>query len=259
MGLKNSQFDHHCHVFQADLPMVADRRYTPTYDALPSDLCDLLLKHNLDGALLIQPSFLGTDNSFLLNTLSHQSDYPALTLQGVVVLNPLKEPDKRTLEYMDKIGVIGIRLNLIGCQKPFEYSTWKNLLGNIEEMGWHIELHCEPEALAEILPTLALNHSNIVVDHFGLVANIKNCPGLNTILKQPADRLWIKASAPYRLPFEGNDHEIQNHVSALNTVFSDHLGADRVLWGSDWPFTQFEQCTTYEEMLEFGTLGRHLI
>lgn len=41
-----------------------------------------------------------------------------------------------------------------------QWISWKELLASIEQMGWHIELHCEPDALAEILPTLALNHSN---------------------------------------------------------------------------------------------------
>ena len=50
--------------------MVAGRRYTPDYDASLDDYAALLVENHLGGGLLVQPSFLGSDNSFLLESLS---------------------------------------------------------------------------------------------------------------------------------------------------------------------------------------------
>ena len=61
--------DWHAHVFLRSLPMAADRRYTPRTDA-PLALLRRLLSHNrMAGAVLVQPSFLGTANEFLLSAL----------------------------------------------------------------------------------------------------------------------------------------------------------------------------------------------
>ena len=92
MGLSAGRYDGHCHVFRADLPMISGRRYTPEYHAEPETLCQLLSINELKGALLIQPSFLGSDNSYLLQTLSRYAEHQALVFKGVVVLDPLAIP-----------------------------------------------------------------------------------------------------------------------------------------------------------------------
>ena len=251
MELIHSCLDSHCHVFRADLPMTPQRRYTPKYNALPEQLGELLREHGLQGALLIQPSFLGTDNSYLLDTLSTYAQHETLSFKGVVVLDPTTIPDRQTLADMDDSGVIGIRLNLFGQASLFDYTIWKPLLTEAEVRGWHIELHCEASKLAHILPVLVRNHAKIVLDHLGLVTDIKNCTGLKTILDQPAERLWIKKSATYRLNFPGNELELKKHVSQLTRLYRDHIGEDRILWGSDWPFTQHEHIISYKEMVDF--------
>ena len=69
MGIFNGDFDGHAHVFQAGLPLEPDRRYTPDYTASLKVYLRLLQQNGLDGGLLVQPSFLGTDNAFLLSAL----------------------------------------------------------------------------------------------------------------------------------------------------------------------------------------------
>ena len=245
MGLEKGRFDGHAHVFRSDLPMVEGRRYTPDYDATPEELCVLLDQHGIDGALLVQPSFLGSDNSYLLETLS---SHPDRTFMGVIVLDPDQRPDPARLQDMAGMGVIGIRLNLLRRAETFLYDDWRPLLSATERLGWHIELHCEADHLRSILPALVANHGKVVVDHFGLVADIDNCSGLATILEQPRERLWIKASATYRIdPLAAVDAQT-SHAAKLRGIYADHLGTDRLVWGSDWPFTQFEDTATYEQV-----------
>ena len=248
MILFPSDFDNHCHVFRADLPMVEGRRYTPACDALPERLCQELGHHGLKGAVLIQPSFLGSDNSYLLNTLKANQVNTSLKFKGVVVLDPASPPDEKTLDRMMQLGVIGVRLNLFKQEKVFDYRHWKPLLSGVEDRGWHIELHSDPAALDAILPVLVRSHKRVVIDHLGLVSDTRTCVGLKTILRLPAERLWVKNSAPYRIKLQPAI-KAEHHFNKLVHIFSDHLGVDRLVWGSDWPFTQFENSITYRDMV----------
>ena len=250
MGQPQGRYDGHCHVFRADLPMVQNRRYTPEYDALPEHLCQLLQAHELDGAVLVQPSFLGTNNRYLLDTLAELENHSALHFKGVVVLDPDSPPDIREIERISSLGVIGLRLNLYKSPATFDHSKWRTLLHLAESQDWHIELHCEAGRLPTVLPHLTGNYSNIVVDHFGLVTSVNHCEGLATILQQPPDKLWIKTSAPYRLKQQLNSEgsSVTESINTLHQLFTDFVGAERVVWGSDWPFTQFEDQITYSDV-----------
>ncbi|MBX2880945.1 MAG: amidohydrolase family protein [Granulosicoccus sp.] len=230
--------------------MVENRRYTPKRDALPEHLCQLLVKHGLSGAVLIQPSFLGSDNSYLLDTLSKYQTATSLTFKGVVVLDPDTLTDTETLQQMSELGVIGVRLNLIKQDNNFNYSRWNTLLSAVEDREWHIELHCDPASLESILPVLVRNHKKVVIDHLGLVEDTRTCVGLKTILNLPAERLWVKNSAPYRIDLSQLTLNRANHFQELIRIYSDYLGEDRLVWGSDWPFTQFENSASYEDMVK---------
>jgi predicted TIM-barrel fold metal-dependent hydrolase len=45
------------------------RRYAPSYDAPLGDYLGQLLAHGFSHGVLVQPSFLGTDNRYLLSAL----------------------------------------------------------------------------------------------------------------------------------------------------------------------------------------------
>lgn len=253
MGEDQGRFDGHCHVFKAGLPMIPKRRYTPDYDALPENLCKLLQTHELDGALLIQPSFFGTDNHYLLNTLAElNGEQTHQVFRGVVVLDPAAPPSKEDITQLSAQGIIGVRLNLYKSTEPFDYETWRPLLERVEKQGWHIELHCEANRLQQVLPHLVRHHANVVIDHFGLVTSLDKCCGLETILQQPPEHLWIKLSASYRLGQQLLDNEDQSNgakIESLSRVFAEFVGEDRLVWGSDWPFTQFENQINYADVV----------
>ena len=251
MGETLGRYDGHCHVFRKDLPMVPNRRYTPGYHALPETLCQQLSAHKLDGALLVQPSFLGTDNQYLLQTIAHLRNQTDLVFRGVVVLDPDCPPTASEFESLNTQGVIGLRLNLYKDPQQFDYGKWRALLNLAENLEWHIELHCESGRLPQVLPTLVKNHNNIVIDHFGLVTSVNTCKGLAAILQQPPEKLWIKVSAPYRLKqhlHNENGTSFTESLESLYQIFSAFVGTERLVWGSDWPFTQFEEEVSYSQL-----------
>ena len=61
--------DAHTHVFVRGLPMAIDARYRPDYDASWETLLALAEKNGVGRAVILQPSFLGFDNSYLFETL----------------------------------------------------------------------------------------------------------------------------------------------------------------------------------------------
>lgn len=86
----------------------------------------------------------------------------------------------------------------------------------------------------------------MVVDHFGSPdpASGLTCPGFRCILSAfDTGRLWVKLSAPYRVG------------EAMAKTYAQHLphagGAGRLVWGSDWPWTQNEAGRSYGQCLRW--------
>ena len=255
IGVPAGRYDGHCHVFTADLPMAKERRYTPRYDAVPQSLCEHLRTFGLSGALLIQPSFLGSDNSYLLDCLERLGSESGLVFRGVIVLDRCSVWDWGRLRELGRKGIVGVRLNLFGNGGDFRYGDWRPQLAAIERLGWHIELHVESERLPAILPQLARHHSRIVIDHFGLIREIDANPGLQAILGLPIESTWIKASAAYRIYPEHERYDDVRWLAPLYRIYADRFGPDRIIWGSDWPFTQFEDRMNYARALNVLALS----
>ncbi|WP_347563254.1 amidohydrolase family protein [Variovorax paradoxus] len=70
--------------FVSNLPLAPQRRHAPDYDATPAEYLGLLDAHGISHALLVQPGFLGADNSFMLRALRACPD----RLRGVAVVHP---------------------------------------------------------------------------------------------------------------------------------------------------------------------------
>lgn len=56
--------DAHAHVFAHGLPLAPVVRHAPDYDATLDTYIAHLAEHGITHAVLVQPSFLGTDNTF---------------------------------------------------------------------------------------------------------------------------------------------------------------------------------------------------
>ena len=241
--------DWHAHVFLQSLPMKKNRRYAPAYDARLDDYIDLLIKNEMSGGLLIQPSFLGTDNSFLLSCLeSARKQQAPIWLNAVVVVPP--DVSDETLKGYDATGVVGVRLNLLRQDIPdFSDPLWKRFFERINALGWHIEVQLEGWRWPQAFDQLADHCERLVIDHFGLpdVHNPFGCVGFRKICSYQGGNLWVKTSAPYRV-YPSLDHH--GAAVACHDIYQellDSLGPTALLWGSDWPWTQFENELTYSD------------
>jgi len=228
--------DTHAHVFTQDMRMIEGRRYTPDYDATIADYLALLDDNGLSHGVLVQISFLGTDNSYLLKALRQEPG----RLRGIVVVEP--DTAAEELRVLDEVGVVGVRLNLIGLPNPPLASLkWQKHLHQLAELGWQVEVQVEAQRLPHLLPTLLGAGVRVVVDHFGRPDQALGIddPGFRYLLTLGNTRqVWVKLSGAYRNgPAARGNHIASSATPALLGEF----GAERLLWGSDWPHTCFEQ------------------
>ena len=238
--------DGHAHVFSKALDLTSARRYSPDYDATLAMYQRNLHAHGLSHGVLVQPSFLGTDNRYLLDALQQAPD----RLRGVVVVEP--GIGRAELQRMNELGVVGVRLNLMGKDLPdFSAPPWRALLGHIAELDWHVELHRQVADIAQLVRGLMPFGVKIVIDHLGRPdARLGvDQPGFQEMLELGrSGQLWMKVSGLYRL--EGSDPQNLAFAREALPLLLQRLGAHRLVWGSDWPHTQHEDRVTYLTVIE---------
>lgn len=229
-------WDTHAHVWRRPLALIPGARHKPGYDAPVEDYVAHLDRHGLAHGLLIQPSFLGYDNSQMLDAVARHPD----RLKAVVMLDPgTAEEEVAALEAR---GAKGVRYNLIGLPIPdFSVGPYPAFHRILAKRGWHVEVHRESRDLRTILDPLLAQDVRIAVDHFGRPAPAAPADdaGFGYLLTLGrTGRVWVKVSAAYRCGGDGA-------AGALMPRLLDHYDATRLLWGSDWPHTQHESIADY--------------
>jgi predicted TIM-barrel fold metal-dependent hydrolase len=235
-------FDTHAHVFTRGLRLAHERRYAPGYDATVDAYLSLLDAHGLAAGVLVQPSFLGTDNSYLLNALGKAPD----RLRGVAVIDPQTPGEE--LDRLAAAGVCGIRLNLVDRPvPPLGEPLWQRLAHGLAARGLHLEVQAQQRQWEELEPRLIRWPGAVVVDHLGLPASSSlSYPGSAALCRLlAAPHVWVKASAPYR--------SAPRAATAMVRSLLGAGGGERMLWGSDWPWTRHEEDRDYGTTLTWLT------
>ena len=223
--------DSHAHVFLRDLPMAAGRRHTPGYDATLTDYLALLDAHGISHAVLVQPSFLGTDNRFMLDAIRTQP----WRLRGVAVVAP--NIDEPALLELAAGGICGIRLNLVGQALPdLSQRDWQDLLAQVRALDWHVEVHRGAADLPAVGQAVLDAGCKLVVDHFGL-PDAAHDPGDWLAHAAQTGRAWVKLSAAYR-------SWPHSHAPGRASVSRAHAPADGASDDADraLPFPALAQC-----------------
>lgn len=265
--------DSHAHVFLRDMPLAATRRHAPEFDATLAAYLALLDCHGVTHGVLVQPSFLGTDNRFMLDAMRRHPQ----RLRSVVVLDPTT--NEAQLTALDTEGVVGVRLNLVGLPLPdLNSAEWQTFLCRLKALDWHLELHRGAADLPPLLDAALRTGCRIVVDHFGRpdASLAQRDPGFAQLLQRAeSGRIWVKLSAAYRnaqssrLPAAERTEALREADALAARSCAQQLlaafGPERLVWGSDWPHTQHQDLIDYGSSLELLTAWvpdaqqRHLI
>lgn len=236
--------DSHAHVFKPGLKLAAVRRYAPSYEANKEEFIRNFESKNLTAGMLIQPSFLGTDNSFMIEAIDA---YPT-KLYGVAVVEPTITFEE--LQDLSAHNIVGIRLNLYGVEPPDLLSAeYQKLLGYLKQLDWHVELHTDAINLKNFIEPILAADVKVVVDHWGkpTAHNPLEDEGFNYLLsKGGTKQVWVKVSGVYRLK-KGTDFDTCKQLASMMLPsLLDSFGPERLLWGSDWPHTNFEEFIAYD-------------
>ncbi|WP_251975694.1 amidohydrolase family protein [Salinicola avicenniae] len=231
--------DTHAHIFERGLPLAGSRRYSPDYDARVTQYLAHLDRCGLSHGVLVQPSFLGTDNHYMVEALRR---YPQ-RLRGTAVVE--RDIGAGELDALAEAGVVGIRLNLIG-KTPEDYRSapWQALFGELARRGWSVEVQRGIDDVASVITPILASGVAVVVDHFGLPKGAidPDEPAHRELLALVAhENLWVKLSATYRCA--ATPEQARVSIARLCEAYGH---GERLLWGSDWPHTRFEAQTDYE-------------
>lgn len=231
-------FDCHAHVYET-VTTIEGARYAPAAPAPLFKWLGHLRKHGLKGGVIVQVSFLGTDNSELCAALAKLN---LAHFAGVAVV-PL-DGSAATLRSLVASGVRGIRWNLVSGKHIPDLTSKpiKSFFAKLREHDLHLEIHFEGTRLAPILAPLTDHGVKIVVDHFGLPLEPKASfdPLIQTVTNlADVSSLYFKFSAHYRTPFD-----LVDHAYAL----FKKLNGGHIVWGSDWPHTQHESRTDFADV-----------
>jgi predicted TIM-barrel fold metal-dependent hydrolase len=236
--------DTHAHVFHRGLAFDAARRYTPNCDAPLEAYLRQLDENGIANAVLVQPSFLGTDNSYLLDSLKNAGG----RLRGIAVVDPTKQA--ADLAHLQAAGIVGIRLNLVGWPAPdLAAPAWSRFFADVAARGWQIEVQSSARQLVTLAPLLLQTGAHVVLDHYALPDAVLGVgdPAFDAILRLGGSpRLWVKLSAPYRNGVAG-----ERFARAAYPLLRQAIGLGQLLWGSDWPHTQFETTQDFRKNLTF--------
>jgi len=227
--------DTHAHIFRNGLELAPVRRYAPTYDATADDYLSVLDAHGVAYGVLLQPSFLGVNNEYMMEALRAHRD----RLRGIAVVDP--DIDPALLDQMDADGVVGVRLNLQGLPIPdFSAEPWPRFLAHVRRLDWQVEIHRESHDLPYLIEPLLAAGVTIVVDHFGRPHGDAGTADLGfryLLSKGSTRRIWVKLSGGYRNWPEAPDQTLPTSCARLLLAA---YGPERLIWGSDWPHTQNE-------------------
>ena len=232
--------DSHFHIFPAGQSRPG-ARYQPGYEASYEGWHEAAAAVGVTRGVVVQPSFLGTDNTRLCAELRKHAD----SLRGIAVVDPACSP--AGLRELAVAGVRGVRLNLSGASH--DLPAWRGATGTWDEMlrlGWHVEVLTDTGALPAVLAQLP-QEMTVVIDHMARPAAASHFDVTVRALQKRARRsaVHVKLSGAYRLggPEPG----------AVAQVLLHELGSASLLWGSDWPCTNHEQFADYPQL--WGALG----
>ena len=227
--------DSHQHIIgdPARYPMLPTRPYTPPQASL-AELQALHQALHIQRAVLVQPSFYGTDNSCLLDSLKTLG----AAGRGIVVIDD--ETTEFALDEMHKLGVRGVRVNQTGgTRDPAALKqVIESVAARIGHRGWHVQTFLPLTTIATLSQTFAHLPTPVVFDHFGgAKATGTAQSGFDALIALLRDgNCFTKLSRPYQ---ESKQASTYADMAPLAQALVE-ARADRLLWGSDWPHTNSE-------------------
>jgi predicted TIM-barrel fold metal-dependent hydrolase len=234
--------DCHAHIFGTGHPFAPDLVYTPHLSQCGTALQfgAVLAAHGFTHGLLVAAQPYMYDNTCLLQAIAASER----RFKGIALVRAgASEAELRALA---EGGIVGLRFNLSSFgTREFTEPGVDLLLAQATEFGWFLQIHCEHDELAAVMPQLRGLKLRIMIDHFGRPDPALGLaqPGFAALLELGRSGAHVvKLSGPFRSSREGYPyHDIDPYIAACLEAFTPA----RCVWGSDWPFVRVEERIDY--------------
>jgi L-fuconolactonase len=236
----------------------------PVFTAPVEEFLPMMTSAGIDRAVLIQPSLYGFDHSYLMHCLNAHPD----TFVGIALGNHHSATFVDELERMVHAAPIrGIRLApLISPERGWFEPNIEPLAAAAARLALTVNLLCTPRWLPAADEWIARHPElSIIIDHLGR-PDLTDAPpevACDDLLRLARhDNVHVKLTALPELSTTSYPHrDMWPWVRAAVDAF----GAERLLWGSDYPFTApggtyAESLTVLDEVLpDLSAADRYLI
>jgi predicted TIM-barrel fold metal-dependent hydrolase len=242
--------DAHVHVWTADTDAYP---LAPGYAAAqmkpPTFTAEELFAHSqpcgVERVVLIQMSFYGFDNRYMLDTIAR---YPE-AFRGVAVVDHTRAELADEMAWLQAGGVRGFRVyQLAGGSGPLDSTDYQSLCGLAGDMGMAVCPLIDPP----LLPALGraaeqFPKTTFVIDHLARIGAGKaidpaDVAALCALAKH--SNCLVKVSAFYALGEAVPPHD--DLIPLVRSVWQA-FGADRLMWATDCPYQV--QTEAYEDSL----------
>ncbi len=234
------RIDCHAHIYTLDMPLAPTAWHRPPADASIEAYQQVLAQAGIRYGVIAASSLHGDNCDY---TLAALKAWP--NLKATVIVSP--DVTDEALAVMADAGVVGIRLQWLGVRDTpcLEGADYRRLLSRIAKLGWHVELHDHGRRLAPAIAAVEAHGIPLVIDHFGRPLPDAEPPlaDIDAVLSAVGrGRTWVKLASDFRLA--------SFDLAAAATGALLGMGRlDRLMWGSDWPFANFEDRVDYDDVL----------
>ena len=240
--------DSHVHIWIHDraYPWAADDPDIPKDNACPDDLISLMERNGVGQAVLVQYIKYKWDNRYVARIMKA---YPSL-FAGVCRVDPEDPASPDLLSYWTEThGFLGVRLS----PEPDARGDWftgplmRPLFKRAADLHVPVIILTQPSRLPDLAAIIEkVPDVNVIIDHLAdcISARSDDLKTLLGLARYPNIFLklgHVPQSSAEAYPWK-DTHEI------MERVFRTY-GAQRIMWGSDWPFCLSR--TTYSQSIAY--------
>jgi len=241
--------DAHLHLWVKDpetYPWSPIGGYIPENAASLSQFQKVMEANKIDGAVLVQPTPYGWDNSYLLDCKNTAPE----KYKAVVLVDPSSKTACEELQQLEMKGADGIRINLhLRPLQDWDNNRFYELLDKCVSLKLPVCLQLTPDYLPFLKKLVAEFPTNFLIDHLGRPktgcqpedSHFKNLLALSTY-----NNVYVKLSG---MNYYSTESAPYNDTWKLLKTVIKFFRYDHCMWGSDYPFV--EEHWSYSENLNF--------
>ena len=243
--------DAHTHLFGPDQVRypLAPNTYKPTTDGSVELLKSQMDEAGVDRAVTISPWVYGWDPSYTLDALAANRNW----LAAVVLVDPLSPAGPRLLEhYVKDRHACGLRMQgRISKLGPFDDPATTPLWAKAADLGLTVDVnatHAEYPLVEKRVKEFP--DTPFILDHCGYISGdlAPAAPTVELVL-----RLARYPNVHAKLTFFGLASRVDypfEDVHWMGRQIIDAFGAERCLYGSNFPKAQFDPKLTYRQTVQ---------